>query len=170
MSKFTIEQRKVIRNLVLQAINEQKTLKATSEHVKEKSGFEISEDEADRIKISLRKEAKQWLSVLMSSNYEFVAEYVERIQSVKYSIKRANELFNQPSPAKAIQKTFHNPDGTTTVVNESHTLDNSDLKRRLLVDIAKMESMLMEMYDAMPIVKQIIELKTGKITNNEISA
>src|SRR5215204_5189583 len=102
MSKFTIEQRKIIRNLVLQAINEQKTLKATSEYVKEKLGFEISEDEADRIKTSLRKEAKQWLSVLMSSNYKFVAEYVERIQSVKYSIKRANELFNQPAPIKTV--------------------------------------------------------------------
>jgi hypothetical protein len=141
----------------------------------EKSGLEISEDEADRIKTSLRKEASQRLSVLASSNYVFIAEYRERIETVKYLIKRANELFNQPAPIKTVQKTFHNPDGTTTVVNESHTMDNSNLKRRVLVDIANMESMLMEMYDAMPIVKQVMELKVGKMTtttattNNETS-
>jgi hypothetical protein len=36
MSKFTIEQRKTIRNLVFQAICEQKTLEAISGYVKEK--------------------------------------------------------------------------------------------------------------------------------------
>src|SRR5829696_8572954 len=122
MSKFTVEQRKVIRNLVFQAVCEQKTLKAASKYVKEKSGFEISEDEADRIKTSLRKEAGQWLSLLASSNYEYIAEYRERIEAVKYLIRRANELFNQPAPIKIVQKTFHNPDGTITVVNESHTI------------------------------------------------
>jgi hypothetical protein len=67
MSKFTTEQRKTVKNLVLQALCQQKTLEATSDYVKDKSGLEISSDEADRIRKAFRKEAREWLSVLTSS-------------------------------------------------------------------------------------------------------
>jgi hypothetical protein len=78
MSKFTIEQRKTIKNLALQALCQQKTLEGTSDYVKENSGLEISSDEADRIRKAFRKEAREWLSVLASSNHEYIAEYRDR--------------------------------------------------------------------------------------------
>ena len=74
MSKFTIEQRKTIKNLALQVLCQQKTLEGTSDYVKENSGLEISSDEADRI----RKAFREWLSVLASSNHEYIAEYRDR--------------------------------------------------------------------------------------------
>src|SRR5215204_7167805 len=145
MSKFTAEQRKTIKNLVLQALCQQKTLEATSAYVKEKSCLEISSDEADRIRKAFRKEARYWLSVLTSSNYEYIAEYRDRIEAVKYQIRRANELYDKPAPLKTVVKELHNPDGTTTRMQEIHKIDNRDFKRRLLTDITNMESMLMDM-------------------------
>lgn len=172
MSKFTIEQRKTVKDLVFQGLCQQKTLESISAYVKEKSGLEISSDEADRIRKAFRKEAREWLSVLASSNHEYIAEYRDRIEAVKYQIRRANELYDKPAPLKTVVKEYQNPDGTKTKIQEIHKIDDRDFKRRLLTDITNMESMLMEMYDAMPIVKQIMELKVGKMTttattNNE---
>src|SRR5215204_1311428 len=159
MSKFTIEQRKTVKDLVFQGLCQQKTLESISAYVKEKSGLEISSDEADRIRKAFRKEAREWLSVLASSNHEYIAEYRDRIEAVKYQIRRANELYDKPAPLKTVVKEVTNPDGTTTKIQEIHKIDNSDLKRRLLVDISNMEKMLMEMYDAMPIGRELASRK-----------
>ena len=170
MSKFTTEQRKTIKSLVLQALCQQKTLEATSDYVKENSGLEISSDEADRIRKAFRKEARDWLSVLASSNHEYIAEYRDRIEAVKYQIRRANELYDKPAPLKTVVKEYQNPNGSVTKVQEIHKIDNTDLKRRLLTDISNMERMLMEMYDAMPIVRELASRKEVHLQeNNEIS-
>ena len=169
MSKFTTEQRKTIKSLVLQALCQQKTLEATSDYIKEKSGLEISSDEADRIRKAFRKEARDWLSVLASSNHEYIAEYRDRIEAVKYQIRRANELYDKATPLKTVVKEYQNPDGTTTKIQEIHKIDDRDFKRRLLTDISNMEKTLMEMYDAVPIVRELASRKEIHLQeNNEI--
>lgn len=171
MSKHTIEQRKVIKGLVLQGVCEQQTFQSMSDYVKQKSGLEITLYEAERICKAFRKEAREWLSVLVRSNYEYLAEYRERIQAVKYAIQRANELYHKPPTIKRIKKSLVNPDGSFTTVDESHTVDNSDLKRKLLVDIANMEKLLMDMYDAMPIVNELVSRKgPAYLTDNNTSS
>jgi aspartate/tyrosine/aromatic aminotransferase len=171
MSKFTIEQRKTIKGLVLQALCEQQTLESMAKYVKEKSGFEISLYEAERIAKAFRKEARTWLSTLVRSNYEYLAEYRERINGVKYAIQRANELYRKPAPLKSVVRVISNPDGTETKTNELIKMDNSDLKRKLLVDIANMEKLLMDMYDAMPIVNELVSRKgTAYLKDNSNSS
>ena len=66
MSKHTIEQRKVIKGLVLQGVCEQQTFQSMSDYVKQKSGLEITLYEAERICKAFRKEAREWLSVTCS--------------------------------------------------------------------------------------------------------
>ena len=98
-------------------------------------GFEISEAETKRYRQALRKEAHQWITVLAKSKYEYIAEYRQRIQEVENNQKELWKIYYD----------FRS---------------SSELKRQCQMDLAKLSSMLMDMYDAMPVVSEIITRKS----------
>jgi hypothetical protein len=133
--RFTVEQRKKIKTLVLEGICQHKTTGDIRHYIKENIGFEISEAETKRYRQALRKEAHQWITVLAKSKYEYIAEYRQRIQEVENNQKELWKLYNDPR-------------------------SSYELKRQCQMDLARLSSMLMNMYDAMPIVNEIIRRKS----------
>lgn len=133
--RFTVEQRKKIKSLVLEGVCQHKTTGDIRRYIKENIGFEISEAETKRYRQGLRKEAHQWINVLAKSKYEYIAEYRQRIQEVENNQKELWRLYYDPR-------------------------SSYELKRQCQMDLAKLSSMLMDMYDAMPIVNEIVRRKS----------
>jgi hypothetical protein len=133
--RFTVEQRKKIKSLVLEGVCQRKTTGDIRQYIKENIGFEISEAETKRYRQGLRKEAHQWINVLAKSKYEYIAEYRQRIQEVENNQKELWRLYYDPR-------------------------SSYELKRQCQMDLAKLSSMLMDMYDAMPIVNEIVRRKS----------
>jgi hypothetical protein len=133
--RFTVEQRRKIKSLVLEGVCQHKTTEDIRQYIKENIGFEISEAETKRYRQTLRKEAHQWIIILAKSKYEYIAEYRQRIQEVENNQKELWKLYYD---------------------NRS----SSELKRQCQMDLARLSSMLMDMYDAMPIVNEIIRRKS----------
>jgi len=120
---------------VLEGVCQLKTTGDIRQYIKENMGFEISEAETKRYRQALRKEAHQWITVLAKSKYEYIAEYRQRIQEVENNQKELWKIYYD----------FRS---------------SSELKRQCQMDLAKLSSMLMDMYDAMPVVSEIITRKS----------
>jgi hypothetical protein len=120
---------------VLEGVCQHKTTGDIRHYIREKIGFEISEAETKRYRQGLRKEAHQWINVLAKSKYEYIAEYRQRIQEVENNQKELWRLYYDPR-------------------------SSYELKRQCQMDLAKLSSMLMDMYDAMPIVNEIVRRKS----------
>lgn len=142
MSRFTLEQRQKIKSLVLEGVCQHKTTGDIRQYIKENTGFEISEAETKRYRQTLRKEAHQWITVLAKSKYEYIAEYRQRIQEVENNQKELWRLYYD-------------------------SRSSNELERQCQMDLAKLSSMLMDMYDAMPIVNEIVRRKS--FIDNEMS-
>ena len=135
---------------MLEGVCQHKTTGDIRRHIKENIGFEISEAETKRYRQGLRKEAHQWINVLAKSKYEYIAEYRQRIQEVENNQKELWRLYYDPR-------------------------SSYELKRQCQMDLAKLSSMLMDMYDAMPIVNEIVRRKSiiddnGNNSNNSIDS
>jgi hypothetical protein len=145
--RFTVEQRRKIRSLVLEGVCQHKTTEDIRKYIKENVGFEISEAETKRYRQILRKEAHQWITILARSKYEYIAEYRQRIQEVENNQKELWKLYYDPR-------------------------SSYELKRQCQMDLARLSSMLMNMYDAMPIVNEIVRRKSiteGSANNSDNS-
>jgi hypothetical protein len=126
---------------VLEGICQRKTTGDIRQYIKENTGFEISEAETKRYRQTLRKEAHQWITILAKSKYEYIAEYRQRIQEVENNQKELWKLYYDPR-------------------------SSYELKRQCQIDLARLSSMLMDMYDAMPIVSEIVRRKSIIDENN----
>jgi hypothetical protein len=143
LSRFTLVQRQKIKSLVLEGVCQHKTTGEIMHYLKER-GFNISEAETKRYRQTLRKEAHQWIKVMAKSKYEYIAEYRQRIQEVENNQKELWRLCQDPR-------------------------SSYDLKMHCQVNLAKLSSMLLQMYDALPIVNEIVRRKSipeGNIDDN----
>ena len=133
MFKFTIAERKHLKQLVQEAIVRRLTNKEAIAHIKKGLGQDITIKHITRIKKDIRGEASDWVSRLARTDSAYIYEYKLRI----------NELENNQ---KELWRLYY--ENTT----------NTNQKIMIQEKLAKITIHLTQLYDVLPIINAVTSL------------
>ena len=131
MSKFTIEERRYLKQLVQEAIVRRFTNNEAIVHIKKEIGKNITVKQVTRIKKDIKNEASSWISSLAKTDYAYFNEYKLRIHELESNQKELWRLYY-----------------------ESKT--NTTQKIMIQEKLAKITVYLTQLYDVLPVINAIM--------------
>ncbi|CAN5202529.1 hypothetical protein BH18THE2_BH18THE2_29420 [soil metagenome] len=131
LSKFTIEERRYLKQLVQEAIVRRFTNNEVIVHIEKELGKNITIKQVTRIKKNIKNEASSWISSLAKTDHVYFNEYKLRIHELESNQKELWRLYY-----------------------ESNT--NTTQKIMIQEKLAKITIYLTQLYDVLPVINAVM--------------
>jgi hypothetical protein len=103
VSKFTIEERSLVKSLVATLTLKRMSDNEIIEEIEKLTNDRISRTSLYKIKLQIKRDSYQWFKMMREGQYEYIHEFKERIDEILSLQKMHHEIIDsdiEPTPVK----------------------------------------------------------------------